>query len=88
MAPRCKRGHSNGRYLSSWTCVTCSATRSAQHHRGTYVTTAQVALWRDGEYQFLRDMGLTPREIGEKHGVKWESFQRTLHRRAGAKEKW
>jgi len=52
--------------------------------------TPQYALWENGgaEYWFLREQGMTPREIGEKHGVRWESFQRTLYRRIGGKTEW
>jgi hypothetical protein len=53
--------------------------------------TPQRVLWvNDGEeYWFLRHtLGLTPEEIAAKHGVRWESFQRTLHRRVGGKASW
>lgn len=48
-------------------------------------------LWVDdaAEYRFMREMlGLTPREIGDKFGIRWESFQRTLHRRLGRSSGW
>lgn len=85
MGTRCWRGHGNGRYMPNGSCVTCQAIKSKASHKPV---TPKYALWQDGEYQFLRDLGLTPQEIGEKHGVKWESFQRTLHRRLGAKTLW
>lgn len=86
MAARCKYGHTAGRYTTDKSCVTCRRTRAKDTY--DYTPRPVFLLWEDAEYQFLREQGLTPREIGDKHGIKWESFQRTLYRRVGLKEKW
>lgn len=90
MGNRCWRGHGDGRY-SNYTCVTCHTENNKRKYAVRVrcrIVNPKRLLWVDGEYQFLREQGLTPQEIGEKHFVKWESFQRTLYRRVGPKEKW
>lgn len=72
-------------------CRECRRLKSADYRARTRNPSAVRSLWDDdgAEYWFLRrDLGMSPREIGEKHGVKWTSFQRTLWRRVGGKASW
>lgn len=78
-------------------CVTCY-----RRHLATYCErrkaevrarglTGNRWLWEDdaSEYRWMRDtLGMSPREIADKTGTRWESFQRTLHRRIGGKHEW
>lgn len=72
-------------------CKRCHKDNDRRRHaRYPRPVSPVYALWLDGgaEYWFLREQGLTPRQIGEKHNVRWESFQRTLWRRIGRKTEW
>ena len=73
-------------------CRACRAINQERYRKGNpYVRISYQWIWDDdaAEYWFMRhELGLAPREIGDKLGVRWESFQRTLWRRIGGKHEW